>query len=260
MKDLYRGVLAQLRVIHALALRETKTRFGQHRAGYLWALLEPLFWIGTFWGLYTLVGRDSMAGMPFVPFLATGIVTYLLFSATLEKVAQAISANKALLFYPQVHTLDLVFARAVLELATYVVLFAIIMGGYGLLLQSIEFENLLRVLWGLILAAMVGMTAGLVVCGLTVLSATVERVRGPLMRPMFWISGLFFTAESLPTDVREAMLWNPVLHCVEIVRDGWFPSYHGVHASSAYVLYWIVGLAFVGLTLERAVRRRIQVT
>lgn len=260
MRLLYRGVMAQLRVIHALALRETKTRFGHNRAGYLWALLEPIFWIMTFWGLYALAGRQSMAGMPFIPFLATGIVTYLLFYGTLEKVSQAINANRSLLFYPQVHTLDLVFARVVLELVTCIAVFAVLVGGHGLIVQSIEFENLLRVLWGLVLAAMVGMTAGLVFCALNVLSATVERIRAPLLRPMFWISGLFFTAESLPTDIRDALLWNPVLHCVEMVRDGWFPTYHGVHASSAYVLYWIVGLAFVGLTLERAVRRRVQLT
>ncbi|WBA82901.1 hypothetical protein [Endozoicomonas sp. GU-1] len=35
----------QWAVIHALMVREMKTRFGDYRLGYAWALLEPLFQI-----------------------------------------------------------------------------------------------------------------------------------------------------------------------------------------------------------------------
>jgi len=254
------GALAQFRVIHALALRETKTRFGQHRAGYVWALLEPIFWIGTFYALFALAGREGPAGMDLVPFLATGIVTYQIFSVTTDKVSQAINGNKALLFYPQVQPLDLVFARTILEAATFVIVFALIVGANALAAQTLEVGSVLRVLWGMTLASLLGMTLGLVFCALNVVSQTADRVRGPMMRPLFWVSGLFFTANSLPSQVREVLLWNPVFHCTEIVRDGWFPPYHAIHASSAYVLVWVVGLAFAGLTLERVVRRRVQVT
>ena len=33
------GLVVQLQVIHALIMREIKTRFGTHRLGYVWALL-----------------------------------------------------------------------------------------------------------------------------------------------------------------------------------------------------------------------------
>jgi len=56
------------------------------------------------------------------------------------------------------------------------------------------------------------------------------------------------------------MLWNPVLHCVELVRSGFFESYEGHYMSTTYVLVWILGLAFVGLTVERAVRHKVEVT
>ena len=109
----------EVRVVQALALRETRTRFGANQLGYLWALLEPLFWIGTFWGLFRVVDRHAPNGMEIIPFLATGIVPYHLVMKTAEKGSQAINGNKALLFYPQVQTLDLIFARGALELATY---------------------------------------------------------------------------------------------------------------------------------------------
>ncbi len=254
------GAAAQLRVVHALALRETKTRFGTHRLGYLWALLEPAFWIGTFYALYALAGRHTPGGMDLVPFLAVGIVSYELFSKTADRGSAAIGANKALLFYPHVHTIDLIAARTVLEAATYVMVFVVIVGAHALAVQELVVDSLLRTLWGMALASLLGATLGLVLCSLTVVSPTVERMKGPLMRPLFWISGLFFTAESLPSRARDVLLWNPVMHCVEIVRDGWFPQYTARHASASYVLAWIVALAFAGLTLERAVRRKVEVT
>ncbi|HEY8431701.1 MAG TPA: ABC transporter permease [Sandaracinaceae bacterium] len=259
MTALGQGLLNQLRVVHALALRETRTRFGKHQLGYLWALLEPLFWILTFYGMLTLAGRTA-GPMELVPFLATGIITYELVMKTSDRASLAIDANRALLFYPQVHTLDLILARAGLEVATYVTVFLVIVGAHGAIAGEFEIDSVLRTMMGLGLAGLLGLSLGTLLCSLSVISSSVERVKGPLMRPLFWISGLFFTAEALPTSVREIFLWNPILHCVEIVRDGWFPAYHARHASPAYVLVWIVVLAFAGLTLERAVRHRIQPT
>ena len=40
------------------------------------------------------------------------------------------------------------------------------------------------------------------------------------MRPLFWISGIFFAAEALPDGVRAVLLRNPVLHTTEFVRAG----------------------------------------
>ncbi len=117
MSTLLHGAQVQLRVIGALTLRETRTRFGGHALGYVWALAEPLFWILTIYGLFVLVGREAPDRLDVFGFLATGIVTYELVIKTQERVGQSIAGNKALLFYPQVQPLDLVVARVALELA-----------------------------------------------------------------------------------------------------------------------------------------------
>ena len=260
MRELWIGALTQARVVHAVALRETRTRFGAHQLGYLWALLEPLFWILTFWGLFRIVHRAAPMGMAVVPFLVTGIVPYELAVKTADRVTLSIDGNKALLFYPQVQTLDLVFARGWLELATSTTVFTVLMGGHAIIAQRLVVDDILRVFLGLGLAALFGTFLGTVFCSLNVYSNTIQRIKGPLMRPLFWVSGLFFSANAVPSHAREYMMWNPILHCVEIVRDGWFPSYHAHHASASYVAVWIIGLAFVGLTLERRVRPRVQLS
>lgn len=257
---LWRGAAVQARVVHALALRETRTRFGGHKLGYVWALLEPLFWIGTFWGFFALLGRNAPGNADVVPFLATGIIPYDLVMKTADRGAQAVSGNKALLFYPQVQPLDLVIARSFLEVATGLVVFALIVGGHAMVVQHIDLDDLLTTMFGLLLAGTLGGAFGLVLCAAMVRFPTLDRVRGPLLRPLFWTSGLFFTAESMPSQIRDVLLWNPILHCVELVRAGWFASYDARHASPAYVCGWIVALAFVGLTLERTVRHKVELS
>jgi capsular polysaccharide transport system permease protein len=259
--NLLRGVDRQLNVVHALALRETRTRFGGHQLGYLWAFAEPLLWILTFFVMFSVADRASPRGMTLFPFLTTGLITYELFAKSNEKVAEAINGNRALLFYPQVRPLDVTFARGALETATYVSVFIVLMAGEALVTgKGLHVDDPLAVIVGLCLAALLGYALGLIFCMAQVVSETVKRLRGPLLRPLFWISGLFFTANALPLQVRNALLVNPVLHCIEIVRGGWFGSYEARHASPLYVVAWIVTLLFLGMTLERIIRRRVEVT
>jgi capsular polysaccharide transport system permease protein len=259
--SLARGALVQFQVVHALVLRETRTRFGANQLGYLWAVLEPLMWVGTFWATYVLANRKVPADMGVVAFLGTGIVTYSMFQNTAVRSGEAINGNRGLLFYPQVQPLDLIFARGALEIATYCAVFLLIMGGNAMGEQELpRVDDILYVMLGLGLAALLGAGLGLVLCMLGEISNMVQRLRGPLMRPLFWMPGLFFTLEDAPEGARKYLLFNPVLHVVEIVRDGWFPSYDSPSADPGYVAYWILGLVLAGLLLERVVRRRIELS
>lgn len=255
-----RALMGQFEVIHALVMRETRTRFGAHQLGYLWALVEPSLMILTFFVLFKIGKRVPPFGMDIFPFIATGIIPFLLFSHSVNKVAESINGNKALLFYPQVKPLDLVMARMTLEFCTFSGVFMILLGSNVLYRQELAISDPLLIVMSFVLASALGGSLGLVFCGLSQISKVAERARGPLMRPFFWLSGIFFAANALTGNIRELMLYNPVLHVVELCRGGWFPGYDPVHADPFYVVVWILGLAFVGLSLERVVRRRIEVT
>lgn len=258
--SLAKGLSVQARVVHALVLRETRTRFGAYHLGYLWAFIEPALFILLFYGIFYLANREAPYGMDIVSFLTTGIIPYILFRETAGRSMAAIAGNKALLYYPQVRPLDLVISRSSLEVATLIMVFTVIMGFNDLFRQTFVIDSLSGTLAGLLLAGLLGASLGLVLCSLSVFSNTVERIAPPLLRPIFWISGLFFTANDLPSNIREMFLWNPVLHATELVRDGYFPSYRAHYANIDYLLGWILGLAFLGLELERVARQRIEMT
>jgi capsular polysaccharide transport system permease protein len=255
-----RGVMIQLQVIHALLLREVKTRFGEHHLGYGWALLEPMMWVGAFLAITYTVGRTAPHGLPVFDFFVIGIVTYLGFRNTVRQASAGISGNAGLLLFPQVRPLDLVGARVILELATQFVVFVILMSVAVWLRGSLIVDNVLETLAGFFLMTGLGCGLGLVFCGLSVFIPTVERIQGALLRPLFWTSAVFYSADSVPSPVRDVILLNPLTHCIELVRDGWFPGYSTSGVSFAYPAFWMLLLWFFGLSLERVARRRLELT
>ena len=200
------GLQAQLQVIHALVLRESRTRYGAHQLGYIWALLEPLLWVLTFYGIFYFTSRHIHYGMDIVSFITTGIIPYQMFRETMSQSQTAIKANTSLLFYPQVHPLDLVIARVSLEVVTLVTVFVIIMGTHSLYLGELHIDNLLAVMSGLLLASLLGASIGLFFNALTVYTKLIDRVVPILMRPLFFISGLFFTVNELPEKARDCAI------------------------------------------------------
>jgi capsular polysaccharide transport system permease protein len=255
-----RGVLIQLQVIHAILLREVRTRFGNHQWGYAWALIGPLLWVGAFAALYHLLGRMAPPGMSVMSFLITGIVTFEMFRNTSNQATGAISGNKGLLFYPQVRPLDLVMARSLLEGMTQIIVFAVLLCGVALYEGRQPIDNVLTTITGVGLAIGLGASLGLVSCCLSTMSPTFERIHGMVMRPMFWFSAVFYPIDSVPTGFRDALLYNPVVHAIELVRDGWFPGYQTRHIDPWYPAMWIICLFFLGLSLERVARRSLELS
>ncbi len=255
-----RGLTIQSEVVLAVVLRETRTRFGANKLGYLWALLEPSIVIVTFFTFFRISGRGAPAGMDLFSFIATGVIPYTLFANSVSRVAESVNGNKSLLYYPQVQPLDLVIARSFLEAATFAAVFIALLGANAVVHQELVFDSALVTVGGMALASALGTTLGLVFCCLGQISPAADRARGPMLRPLFWVSGIFFTADSLPDRARDAVLKNPVLHAVEMVRDGWFVDYSDAHIDVAYVMTWVMCLLLVGLLLERRVRKLIEMT
>ena len=67
-------------------------------------------------------------------------------------------------------------------------------------------------------------------------------MRMVMTRPLFWLSGLFFAGNDLPPSVRDIFFLNPLLHAVELTRDGWFVSYQTHYANVTYPLTWVVAM------------------
>ncbi|MCA9618271.1 MAG: ABC transporter permease [Myxococcales bacterium] len=255
---LARGLVVQAEVVHAVFLRETRTRFGNYRLGYLWAIADPIIIIATFYTFFRLLGRSAPLGMDVFEFLTTGLLPYRLFASCAAQVGEAVNGNRALLFYPRVLPVDLAIARGLFEFVTYTTVFIVLMGGHALYTQHLAIESPLHVIAGLLLLALLGTAVGLVFCAIGVVWSSADKARGAILRPFFWISGVFFTMSMLPGNIQALASLNPIIHGVELVRGGWFVGHGLEHASLTYLLRVILGLTLAGLLLERYTRPRIE--
>lgn len=248
----------QGRVIYAIILRETKSRYGEHRLGFFWVLLEPILMIAGFTLMRNLLGARVSHGMEPELYMLTGIAPFLLFRGVMGSTSAAIAANKALLGFPQVTTFDLVMARAILEFATIICVFFVLLLGFYLLGFEVDIERPLAFFGAFCLMFAAGLGVGLVLCSISPFFPSVKQLSGQLFgRPLFFTSGVFFTAEDLPASVREILLYNPLLHVTEFARSTFFKSFESNYFDLEYAFLFCFWLLAFGLMVHQALHKRV---
>ncbi len=247
----------QSRVIGALVLRETKTRYGEHKLGFLWAVLEPIMMVSIFVALFSALRSDNPSGMPLVTFMLTGIVPFTLFRSTMQQMQGAISSNKQLFAFPQVTTFDVIIARGILEVLILAGVFAFLILMVDISLVEVRIESPLGVLAGCCLLAMMGLGMGFAFASISPLMPSIRQVSSALLgRPLFLSSGLFFTVGSVPQPFREYMLYNPITHVLECLRSSFFYEFESPYGDWGYATIWAVTMLAAGLLIHQAMRRR----
>ncbi len=105
---------------------------------------------------------------------------------------------------------------------------------------------------------LLGFGAGAAFGALAPLFPSVQQlVPSILIRPLFFVSGLFFTAEMIPENIREYALLNPLLNVTELVRAAFFHEFESPHADVTYVVLFTLVVLFLGLAIQRALLKRI---
>ena len=258
---LLRSVEVQVRVIHALVLREASVKFARHRLGYIWAFVEPMAYVSAFVLILSLGGRSLPAGMPAVPFFITGVIPFFLFREVAAATLSGVTANKALLVYPQVSAFDVMTARALLEIATTVVVFVLLLGTVRAFGIEFRIERPLEAFAWLIAMGLAGFGFGAACGALEPLFPAVQRiVPAVILRPLFWISGVFFTSSMLPPSLRDMALVNPLLHMIDLLRSAFFHEFESQYASPSYGFFSLLIAVFAACLLHRALRRHILIS
>lgn len=253
---LHAAFLTQKRVVTALFFREMRTRFGQSRLGYIWALGEPIVHVATLSAIFSFMGRAPALGTSMAVFFFTGIIPFLFFRNITSRVRNAVDANRALLNYPPVRPIDTILARAFLEWATMTLSTLVLGVCLYLIALPIVPDNPLLLVWSFIVASLLGFGLGLLDAGLASMFKSWLTVSGWLQRVLYFVSGIFFVVDFLPPVARDVLIWIPTVHVIAMVRTAHFPGYTSDVLNPLYPVLWALGLMAVGLLLERAMRRR----
>ncbi len=251
----------QQAVVFALMMRELKTRFGSYRLGYLWALLEPLSHVAVFVIIFGVIMERTMAGISYPVFLITGIMPWLLFSNILNRGMVAVKSNAALFGYRQVKPMDTIVTRTILEVLIQLLVFAVILVGAVWIGHEIAIVDPFRVLAAL--GALVAFSFGTAIC--LCIAATLHpelsKLLPMLLRPLYFMSGIFWSLGSIPQEYHPYLTWNPLLHVIEEIRAGFFAGYSlSSDVSMGYVAILAVTVIALGMALYRQEKERLVAT
>ena len=251
------AVKTMVRVIHALLLRETKTRYGRTQLGYIWALLEPILIITVLGFVFMYIRMREVPGMPLVQFLITGFIPFMLFRDIVTQSMTAIRRNQLLLNYPQVHVIDFFISRTLLEFSTTLVvlpMLILIVSFTGI--EEVSIQDPLRVFAGLCITCIYAFGIGVGLGSLIPLFPSLQFLVSTIyIRPLFFLSGVFFTVEMLPPEAVSYALINPLFQIIEFIRSGYFKSYESNYVDFNYLGVVIILTLIISLMLQKALRR-----
>jgi capsular polysaccharide transport system permease protein len=252
------GLRTQGRVLLALMLREARTRYGRTRAGYLWAFIEPVMHISFFAVLLSTRLLVVPLGNSIVLFLATGFSTFIGFKNVMTRTQGGYGSNEALLSFPIVRVMDVFLGRALLELATWIMVSFMILGGLILLGEAQVPNNVLEMLEAVIALFCIGFGAGIVIGIAGEFWASLGSLLSMPTRVLYFTSGIFFLPERMPPGLRDIMAWNPIMHGITLFREGYYRGYESHLLDERYLFLWAVGAVLTALLLEKMTRRQLR--
>ncbi|WOO40954.1 ABC transporter permease [Rubellicoccus peritrichatus] len=247
----------QKSVIYALFVRELNSRFGRYRLGYLWAVLEPLALVGVLSAVRLIFGSKDIAGLPYPIFFAAGIIPFYLFQHIVNQSLSAVESNLALMNYQRVKPSDAVVSRVLLESVIALAVGVIFFAGFYKMGFTFEWNSTLGTIAVVLLLIAFSTGIGLIVAVIAPLYQETKKVIPVLIRPFFFISGIFFAADSLPSQYRELALYNPLMQMTELIRMQMFQNYTSQYGSMSYFAICSMISLFIGLAVYRINRIKL---
>jgi ABC-type polysaccharide/polyol phosphate export permease len=170
----------------------------------------------------------------------------------------AIDANLPLLFHRNVRAIDVFLTRSVLEIAGATGSFAILATFFTSAGWMEAPVDMLQVIFGWIMLSWFGTALALVIGAGTAYSHVVEKLWGPTSYLLFPLSGAAFMVDWLSPGFQKIVLLLPMVHGVEIMREGYFGNTVRTHYDVGYMTVCCLLLSLVALYLVRDAGQKVE--
>jgi ABC-type polysaccharide/polyol phosphate export permease len=256
--SLWRSLTIQLRVLHALMLREIITRFGRRNLGVLWLVAEPMMFTLGVATLWVAAGLHHGSPIPIVALAVTGYSSVLMWRNSTSHAAAAVAQNKPLLYHRNVRLFDVFLTRVVIEIGGATGSFIVLSMLFIYIGWMPAPVDLFKVLGGWLMLAWFGFSLAMLIGAGSTLSEIVERIWHPAAYLLFPLSGAAFMVDWLPTKMQKVVLLLPMVHGTEILREGYFGNVVRTHYSLGYMSACCLTMTLGGLYLTRQAGRRLE--
>ncbi len=260
LHKLYAGWCVQVRVIHALMIRELHTRFGRENIGFLWIMVEPLLFAGLVALAWRFMKGPSVHGVSVIAFVVTGYIPITLFRHGVSRSVAIFTANGSLLYHRQIKIVDFIIARFTIEMLGGMMAYVFIA---AILIYFDQFpipSDIGLLIAGWLVYSLFCFSLCLIIAPLSEMSEVLEKFVPVTTYIMIPFSGLFSMASWLTPEMRSYFLWSPFVNGMEMMRKGiWgdqVTAYYNIWNPIACTLI----VAAFGLALCRRVRRTLTIT
>ncbi len=245
-------------VIKALFLREIGMRISVGKAGLFWTFFEPFAQISMFILIRVIImGKGEGSNFDYPVFMAVGFIAFNMFKNILNSSRGAFLANKGLFNYRQVKPIDTIIARVLVEvfIAGIIVLMFVFIGFF--FQYYITPENLLMVVFGYLWLILFSFSIGLVVAVGNTFFVSIGKLIGIFSFGLMIFSAVFYPLISLPPEAQEVLLYNPLVHFMEMIHGYYIYELDDRFVDYRYMLLWTVIPLFIGIWLYNMLEKRI---
>ncbi len=249
----------QVRVIHALMIRELITRFGRENIGFLWIMAEPLLFAGLVGALWHFTHGATEHGVGVIAFVATGYIPITLFRHGVARSVAVFTVNNSLLYHRQIKIVDFILSRFVIEFLGSMMAYLFMA---VILISFNEFpipDNFGLLIGGWLVYSFFCFAICMIIAPLSEISEAMEKFIPVTTYIMIPFSGLFYMVSWVTPEARDFLLLSPFVNGMEMMRKGIWGS-----QVTAYYNVWnpiicsVIG-TLIGLVLCRRVRRDLTV-
>ncbi len=233
-------------VIFALFLREIKSKFND-KLGIAWSVVSPVAFIMILSVIRGRLDGGETHTIPTFFFMSYALLLILFFINLVPMVAGTIRKNKPLFAFRQVQPVSAVIATAGFELLIKVLVYLVIFIICYFISLEVKIADPIRVITILfqvwLFSTSIGLTFAIMICYVP----EVQKLLNLAMRPILFVSGVFFSLQDIPQEYWHYLTWNPLLHAVELTRYAVYPSYGNAGVSEFYLNMFTICSVFLAL-------------
>lgn len=247
----------QRAVLFGLVVRELRARVEGKWVGLVWMLFEPLAFVLLILGIIGMRSHLVMLNVELPVFLITGLLPFFLFRNLARRLPSSIASNRGLFAYRQVLPIDALVARAIVEIGLYACVYVVALALLGALGYHCVPTAPLELIVVSAVLLLFAVALGLLFSVLAHERPKVTTLITIVFYPLYFASGVIFPLHSLAPGIRGWLLYNPVLHLIELSRLYFIPNYTALPGVSlSYPAAWALAVTTLALSSYRVYRHR----
>lgn len=235
--------------LHYLVLHKIQLDFSDQLFGYLWAIINPLVYIFSYW-FFAYIGLrgGEVNGVPYIIWLVPGVLSYR-FSVQVIARSSTMLTNNAMLIkdvdidarmIPLIETLREVYVHIVLMFVMFIVFIIIVysMLGEFMYLPSVYYINFIYY-WTI--ATIYLTLLSYILSAIGVMFRDTKNIVSAIMTPLFWMTPVLYPVEHGINPLLEKfeIVLNPLYYFIRGYRNT-FIYHRFFFEDTLYNLYIII--------------------